>query len=91
MVHELKDFDVNVYGYDPLLSDTVIKRFGTKPLPKLDRKMDAVIIAEAHRQFRDMKFEKIRALFNHKPVLIDVRRMIDRTMVEKSGSYCRKL
>ena len=37
MVHELKEYDVNVYGYDPLLSDSVIKHFGAKPLPKLDR------------------------------------------------------
>ena len=48
IVHELKEYDVDVYGYDPLLSDSVITHFGAKPLPKLDTKMDAVIIAVAH-------------------------------------------
>ena len=28
MVHELKEYDVNVYGYDPLLPDSVIAHFG---------------------------------------------------------------
>ena len=55
MVQELKEYDVNVFGYDPLLSSQEIEHFGATPLPKLDLKMDAVIIAVAHRQFRDMK------------------------------------
>jgi len=58
MVHELKEYDVNVYGYDPLLPDSVIAHFGTKPLPKLDKKMDAVIIAAAHKQFKKMRLRK---------------------------------
>jgi len=91
MVHELKDFDVNVYGYDPLLPDSAIKHFGAKPLPKLDRKMDAVIIAVAHRQFKDMSFAQIRNLMADHPVLIDVRGMADRTAAEKNGVYYRKL
>ena len=45
-VRELKEWDV--YGYDPLLSDSMIKYFGVKPLPNLDEKMNAVIIAVAH-------------------------------------------
>jgi UDP-N-acetyl-D-galactosamine dehydrogenase len=91
MVEELKEYDVNVYGYDPLLSSQEIEHFGAMPLPKLNKKMDAVIIAVAHRQFRDMKIEKIRSLMNHTPVLIDVRGMVDRTTAEKAGFYYRKL
>ena len=54
MVAELKEYDVNVYGYDPLLSDAVIEHFGAIPLPRLDKMMDAVIISVAHSQFRKM-------------------------------------
>ena len=72
MVHELKEYDVNVYGYDPLLSDAVIEHFGAHPLPKLDKKMDAVIITVAHTKFREMNLERIRGLMKSKPVLVDV-------------------
>ena len=91
MVEELKEFDVNVYGYDPLLTANEIKHFGAIPLPKLDKKMDAVIIAVAHKQFRKMKVEDIVALMNGKPVLVDVRGMVDRDAAEKLGMYYRKL
>jgi UDPglucose 6-dehydrogenase/UDP-N-acetyl-D-galactosamine dehydrogenase len=91
MVHELKEYDVNVYGYDPLLPDAVIAHFGTKPLPKLDKKMDAVIIAVAHRQFREMPLKQIRDLMNKNPVLIDVRGMVDQNQVKKNGIYYKKL
>jgi UDP-N-acetyl-D-glucosamine/UDP-N-acetyl-D-galactosamine dehydrogenase len=36
MVHELKEYDVDVYGYDPLLPESVIRHFGANPLQKLD-------------------------------------------------------
>lgn len=91
MVQELKEYDVNVYGYDPLLPDTVIKHFGANPLPKLDKKMDAVIIAVAHKQFRQLPIETIRTFMNNNPVLIDVRGMIDPVMAEKIGVYYKKL
>jgi UDP-N-acetyl-D-galactosamine dehydrogenase len=91
MVHELKDFDENVYGYDPLLPDSVVRHFGAEPLPKLDRKMDAVIIAVAHRQFKEMTIRDIRQLMNDHPVLIDVRGMLDRTAAQKNGFYYRSL
>ena len=91
MVHELKEYDVDVYGYDPLLSDAVIRHFGAKPLSKLDTKMDAVIIAVAHAPFKKMSVKEIRALMNDKPVLVDVRGMVDRDAAEKTGMLYRKL
>jgi UDP-N-acetyl-D-galactosamine dehydrogenase len=91
MVHELKEYEVNVYGYDPLLPDSVIKHFGAKPLPRLDKKMDAVIIAVAHAAFRDMTIAGIRKIMNEKPVLIDVRGMVDRNLAEQKGIYYRRL
>jgi UDP-N-acetyl-D-glucosamine/UDP-N-acetyl-D-galactosamine dehydrogenase len=91
IVHELKEFKVEVYGYDPLLPGEVIVRFGAKPLPKLDKKMDAVIIAVAHSAFRKMSVHEIRSLMKDDPVLIDVRGMIDREKAKEMGMYYRKL
>jgi UDPglucose 6-dehydrogenase/UDP-N-acetyl-D-galactosamine dehydrogenase len=91
MVEELKDYDINVYGYDPMLSDSDIKHFGAIPLPNLDKKMDAVIIAVAHSSFKEMSLSNIRALMKSEPVIIDVRGMLDRDAVEKLGMFYRKL
>ena len=91
MVHELMEYDVQVYGYDPLLSDAVIEHFGAIPLPKLDQKMDAVIIAVAHQEFRQMSVDAIRGLMNDHPVLIDVRGMVEPEVCKSQGMYYRKL
>jgi UDPglucose 6-dehydrogenase/UDP-N-acetyl-D-galactosamine dehydrogenase len=91
MVEELKEYEVNVYGYDPLLTPAEIRHFGATPLPKLDKKMDAVIIAVAHRQFKQMSVEEIAGLMKGKPVLVDVRGMVDKYVVEKNEMYHRKL
>ena len=91
IIHELKSFKVEVYGHDPLLSDDVIERFGVLPLPRLDKKMDAVIIAVAHKQFKEMSLQQIRRLMNDHPVLIDVRGMVDRVAAQKNGIYYRSL
>jgi UDP-N-acetyl-D-glucosamine/UDP-N-acetyl-D-galactosamine dehydrogenase len=91
MITELKEFEVNVYGYDPMLSDSVIRHFGANPLPKLDKKMDAVIIAVAHKQFKCMTIKKIRTIMNDHPVLIDVRGMVDQNIAENLGIYYKKL
>jgi UDPglucose 6-dehydrogenase/UDP-N-acetyl-D-galactosamine dehydrogenase len=91
MVHELKEFEVNVYGYDPLIPNSVIAHFGTIPLPKLDKKMDAVVISVAHSQFKEMGIAEIAQFMTSHPVLIDVRGMVDRDAAEKKGIYYRRL
>ena len=90
MVHELKEFGVMVYGYDPLLPDSVIQKFGAVPLPNLDKKVDAIIVAVAHDTFRSMTLDQIRNQMNASPVLVDVRGMIDGDRAEEKGiSYYR--
>jgi UDP-N-acetyl-D-galactosamine dehydrogenase len=90
IIKELKEFGVMVYGYDPLLSDEIIQKFGAISLPELDKKVDAIIIAVAHDAFKSMDAEHICNLMNPNPVLIDVRGMIDRKIAEKNGiSYQR--
>ena len=52
MVKELKEFGVNVYGYDPLLSKEEIEAFGVKALNDFNVIMDCVIVAVAHDEFK---------------------------------------
>ena len=52
MVKELKEFGVNVYGYDPLLSKEEMEAFGVKVLDEFNVIMDCVIMAVAHDEFK---------------------------------------
>jgi UDPglucose 6-dehydrogenase/UDP-N-acetyl-D-galactosamine dehydrogenase len=58
MVKELKEFGVEAYGYDPLLSKEEIVKFGVNALDNLDVKvkMDGVIVAVAHDEFKRFSF-----------------------------------
>ena len=87
IVKELKEFGVDVYGYDPLLSKEEIKGFGVKALDELNVRMDCVIVAVAHDEFKKIKLENIKKFMNDKPVIIDVRGMFD----EEEGFYYRGL
>ena len=91
MINELKEFGVDVYGYDPLLSNEEIEKFSVKALDELNVKMDCVIVAVAHDAFRKMKLEDVKKFMNDKPVLIDVRGMFDGEEAERKGFYSRTL
>ena len=87
------EFGVDVYGYDPLLSKEEIEGFGVKAIDNLDvkLKMDGVIVAVAHDEFKKMKLEDIGKFMNDKPVLIDVREMFDGEEAKRKGFYYRGL
>ncbi len=91
MVEELKEFETNVYGYDPLLPREVIERFGAVPLQDLDRPMDAVIISVAHLSFRDMTAAELARLMPDRPVLVDVRGVVDPAEARNAGIDYRRL
>ena len=89
MVKELKEFGIEIYGYDPLLSKEEIEAFGVKALDDFNVIMDCVIVAVAHDEFKKMKLDDIRKFMNDKPVLVDVRRMFDGEEAKKKGFYYR--
>ena len=93
MVKELKEFGVEAYGYDPLLSKEEIGGFGVNALDNLDVKikMDGVIVAVAHDEFRKMKLEDVKKFMNDKPVLLDVRGMFDEAAAKGKEFYYRGL
>ncbi|MBE9594413.1 MAG: nucleotide sugar dehydrogenase, partial [Proteobacteria bacterium] len=93
MVKELKEFGVEAYGYDPLLSKEEIEGFGVKALDSLNVKikMDGVIVAVAHDEFRKMKLEDVKKFMNDKPVLVDIREMFNGEEAKRKGFYYRGL
>ena len=91
MVKELKEFGVEAYGYDPLLSKEEIKGFGVNALDNLYVKMDCIIVAVAHDEFKKMGFENVKKFMNNAPVLIDVRGMFNGEKANRKGFYYRGL
>jgi len=91
MVKELKEFGVNVYGYDPLLSKEEIEAFGVNALEDFNVIMDCVIMAVAHNEFKKMELDDIKKFMNDKPVLVDVRGMFDEQEARRKGIYYRSL
>ncbi len=91
MVKELKEFGVAIYGYDTLLSKNEIEAFGVEALDNLDVKVDCVIVAVAHDEFKKMKLEDFRRMMNDKPVLVDVRGLFEGGEAKKKGFYYRRL
>ena len=91
MVKELEEFGVKIFGYDPLLRKEDIAEFGMEALDGLGVKVDAVIIAVAHDEFKKIDLEDIKKFMNDKPVLIDVRGMFDVKNVERGGFCYRRL
>ena len=93
MVKELKEFSVDAYGYDPLLSKEEIKGFGVNALDNLDVKikMDGVIVAVAHDEFKKMGLEDIGKFMNEKPIIVDVRGMFDGEAAKGKEFYYRGL
>ena len=94
MVSELKEFDIDVYGYDPLLASAEIERFGAKPvgsLQGLEGPVDCIIINSPHEAFGELTLEKVLSICNGKPIIVDVTGMLRRNDGVREGCVYRTL
>jgi UDP-N-acetyl-D-galactosamine dehydrogenase len=91
MVKELKEFSCDVYGLDPLLTKKEIEGFHVKTSDTLKGKVDCIILAVAHDQFKRKTYEDLKKMMKEKPVLIDVRRMYNKDEAKKQGFYYNAL
>ncbi|MGB7532641.1 MAG: nucleotide sugar dehydrogenase [Halobacteriota archaeon] len=91
MLKELKEFGIKIYGYDPLLSKEEIKQFGVKAIDNLNVKVDCVIVAVAHEEFKKINLKDMQELMNNAPVLIDVRGMFNGEEAKREGFYYKAL
>ena len=75
IVQELEDYNCNVDVYDPWVSPKEADaEYGIRPIPQLeDGLYDAVILAVAHMQFKDMGADAIRGLGKNNAVLYDLK------------------
>jgi UDP-N-acetyl-D-galactosamine dehydrogenase len=92
MIHELKEFDIDVCGYDPLLRAAEIERFGARPvasLKGLEGPVDCIIVNSPHSVFAALTLEKVVSICNGKPIVVDVTGMLRRNDGVREGCvYC---
>jgi len=87
IIKELKEFEVEMYGYDPLLYIKEIESFGIKTWEFINKKVDCVIITVAHKEFKKMGLEEIKKITNKYPVLVDLRRVFNKERAKRKGFY----
>lgn len=63
---KLKSYGVQVFGYDPNLYEEEVKKFGVEYVKDLQAlgKVDGIVLATLHKQFKEMKLESFLPYFN---------------------------
>ncbi|MGH8552709.1 MAG: UDP binding domain-containing protein, partial [Methylococcales bacterium] len=84
MIEELKGYHTVVEVFDPWVDSADVQaEIDVKLIDKLnDARYDAIILAVAHRQFREMGATQIRALGKPECVLFDVKDILPRDQVD---------
>jgi UDP-N-acetyl-D-glucosamine/UDP-N-acetyl-D-galactosamine dehydrogenase len=96
LVKELKKYGIDVYGYEMLLDEAIVKKeFNTEPVRELkelkNNKMDAVIITVPHASFLKLSLDDLKAVQSDPPVLIDIPGIFKNNNAEKAGFFYRAL
>ena len=88
IIEELREYGVEVWGYDPLLSN-IGDEFDIKVVERLEEipKADAVICTVAHDSFRKIRLSEFKKHLNQKVVLVDLKQIFDREDAERAGLY----
>ena len=78
LIEELQSYNVNVDVYDPWVdADEAEHEYGVRPLEQPEKGVyDAVVLAVAHDQFRDMGAAGIRSFCKDASVLYDVKHLL---------------
>jgi len=75
IIKELQTYGVNIHVYDPWVdADEAFEEYGIKPVATLEEdKFDAILLAVAHEQFKQMDIKQIRALGKADSVVYDLK------------------
>jgi len=57
MVRE--EFDIDVYGYGPLLEPAEIERFGARPVASFEGPVDCIIVNSPHEAFAGLTLDAV--------------------------------
>ena len=84
LVEEFEGFNCNVDVYDPWVDkDEVIHEYGFKPIDQpVEGKYDAILLAVAHDEFKELSLEQIKAFGKDNHVLYDIKYLLDANEVD---------
>ncbi|QIC77673.1 Vi polysaccharide biosynthesis UDP-N-acetylglucosamine C-6 dehydrogenase TviB [Acinetobacter indicus] len=84
MVQALKEYDLDLDIYDPWVDPLdAAKEYGIDPVASLaNGKYDAIVLAVAHDQFKQMSIDEFKALAKDKYVLYDLKYILNHTDVD---------
>jgi UDP-N-acetyl-D-glucosamine/UDP-N-acetyl-D-galactosamine dehydrogenase len=96
IIEELAQYQVNVYGHDPLLtSEEINQTFNITALNTIEEveeiKPDCLIITVGHNEFKKLTPQDLAKITACNQVLIDVRRIFNREEAQKAGFIYRTL
>jgi UDP-N-acetyl-D-glucosamine/UDP-N-acetyl-D-galactosamine dehydrogenase len=84
LVEEFESFNCNVDVYDPWIDkDEVIHEYGFKPIDQpVEGKYDAILLAVAHGEFKELSLEQIKAFGKNSHVLYDIKYLLNANEVD---------
>lgn len=91
IIRELKEFNMDLYGYDPFLTKRDIESVGLKDFDIEKMKVDCVILNVPHEEFKQFDSEKFKSLMTSNSVFIDVKGIFSKDHFEKNNIHYYKL
>ena len=88
IIEHLKASGARISLHDPhAANDKVLKMYGQSnlSLEEAVRDSDCLIVATGHNEFKNLPYEKVRALMNRAPVIIDGRNILNPSDVVNNG------
>ncbi len=88
IVKELREFGIEPIVADPVADASEAKRLYGVEFTTVDqvKEMDAVILAVAHKEFKELKMTDLDAFFGPgQKALLDIKGILDRDEYEKAG------
>ena len=84
LVEEFEGFNCNVDVYDPWVDkDEAVHEYGIKPIDQpIEGKYDAILLAVAHDEFKELSLDQIKDFGKDNHVLYDIKYLLDANEVD---------
>lgn len=74
LIRELMEFSINVHVVDPHASpNEVAHEYKLTMVDQTSKDYDAVIVAVAHKEYKDLSNEYFKSITNEKPIIMDLK------------------
>ena len=88
LIDELKEYNIEVLGCEPNLSDEEVKNIfevENYKLEEIKNNIDAIVLVNKHKQFRSLTADKLKNIMNQNPLIVDVKNLFNEEEVKKGG------